>query len=225
MSFAFGSRFRLLHQPARTISRNLTNDAAPRIGASKHYVRIAGPASYASRCDVLNFLQEQSALPSTSPSVLVQGQADIYQNHSVWLYDAGSQDTAEQVASKISGKVMGLKLIRAAAVDKKIADSMLDPPERGARTRTTLRRRLNLISPSPDERGRSLLATSLPPLLKPRHLWSFFASYDVVDVRLLRKSGVSCIVFTTEAEAERALRERSNISLHGMQTISLKMHD
>lgn len=120
---------------------------------------------------------------------------------------------------------MGLKLIRAMPVDQKLVDGLIGVPKGGDARRTTLRKRLNIIAPKPEERGRSLLATNLPRGLQPRYLWSFFATYDVEDVRLLRKSCVACISFTTQREAERALRERANFSLHGQDIICLKMHE
>lgn len=202
----------------------LLSTTAPRLpGTEKRYVRIAGPAAHASQLDISLFLNQHSSSPA--PHTLQQGQSDIYQNHSVWVFDAGSQPDAEKVASRISGRSLGLKLIRAAAVDQRIVDGLLAVPEAGIQRKATLRKRLNIIAPVGDQRGRALLATNLPYLLQPRLLWAFFGGYDVVDVRHLRKSGVACVVFTTNEEAERALRERSNFALQGKNVISLKMHE
>lgn len=210
----------VLRQPARMLGRHLQTDAR----SEKRYVRIAGPAAYATRRDVTNFLKQHDTSPRLSTS-LVQGQSDIFQNHSVWLFDAGDQKTATTISSRISGRILGLKLVRAVPVDDRIFSNMVSAPSRGDNRRNTLRRRLNIIAPKQGERGRVLLVTNLPHLLQPRLLWSFFASYDVTDVRHLRRSGVACVVFTTEREAARALRERSNFSLQGQQTVMLKIHE
>lgn len=210
--------------------------------SEKRYVRIAGPASYASSDDLRLFLGQNGVqLPNFSSSssecsseehvtapMLVQGQSDVYQNHSVWLYDAGDETRARQIASQISGKVIGLKLIRASPIDQKIVTNMVSPPTttvRSGRQRTTLRRRMNVIAPTQDEKGRALLATNLPYNLHPRLLWSFFTAYDVLDIRVLRKSGVACIVFENQNEAYRALRERSNLMIQNKNIIGLKMHE
>ncbi|KAI0560074.1 RNA recognition motif [Gracilaria domingensis] len=223
MSFATRcSQLRLWQQPLQSAVRHFTTGTATL--SPKQYVRIAGPSCYASSSDIVNFLNEQSIHVNKSVGSLVQGQSDIYQNHSVWVYNADNQANAEQIVSKISGKVLGLKLIRAAAIDQKIVNSMLNVQERPGSGRVTLRKRLNLIAPAPDERGRTLLASNLPHLLQPRHLWSFFSNYEVVDVKHLRRSGVACVIFSSQKEAERALRERANLHLHGKQIVYLKMH-
>lgn len=222
-------------------TRQFTTTAIPdQVRSDKRYVRIAGPASYASTDDIRLFLGQNGVqLPKISSSsmssseekvapMLVQGQADVYQNHSVWLYDAGDAEHARQIASQISGKVVGLKLIRASPIDDKIVRNMITPPAttvRSGRQKTTLRRRMNVIAPSQDEKGRALLATNLPYNMHPRVLWSFFTAYDVLDVRVLRKSGVACIIFESENEAYRALRERSNLMIQNKNVIGLKMHE
>lgn len=191
----------------------------------KRYIRIAGPSSYATEQDLTLFLKNHDvALPKSQASI-VQGQSDVFQNHSIWLVEAGSQNEAVDVASLISGRVLGLKLIRAAAVDKKMYDNMVavPGPEQKGRN-TSLRKRMNIIAPTPQERGRALLARNLAFQLHPRVLWSFFGAYDVVDVKHLRRSGVACIVFESKEEAHRALRERNNMVLQGQQSIALKLH-
>ena len=192
--------------------------------SDKHYVRIAGPSSYANRADVALFLSQNLTTLPESP-ILQQGQSDIYQNHSIWIYDAGSQAEAEKTASQISGKSLGLKLIRAAPVDQRIVDHLTDPPTKGSFQKASLRKKLNIIAPQGDERGRTLLVSNLPHLLQPRMLWGFFASYEVSAVRHLRRSGVACVIFRTQGEAERALRERANFALSGGHVVNLKMHD
>lgn len=203
-------------------------------GTEKRYVRIAGPASYATRTDLELFLSSHGVSPDAPPgrpelvNGLVQGQSDVFQNQSVWIYDAGSAAAAEDVASRISGRVAGLKLVRAAPVDQRLVEEMLAVPEQAnnqRRGRTSLRKRMNVIKPEPDERGRALLATNLPYNLSPRFLWGFFASYELVAVRHLRKSGVACLVFSTVEEAYRGMRERANLPIQGnKQQISLKLH-
>lgn len=192
--------------------------------SEKHYVRIAGPSYYASRADISLFLTEnKTSMPSAQG--LHQGQSDIFQNHSVWIYDAGTQSEAEDVASRISGKSLGLKLIRAVPVDQRIVDHLTEPPEKGATRGASLRKKLNIIAPRGEERGRTLLVSNLPHLLQPRMLWGFFAAYEVENVRHLRRSGVACVIFMSDTEAERALRERANFALAGGHVVSLKMHD
>lgn len=158
---------------------------------------------------------------------LVQGQSDVFQNQSIWIYDAGSATAAGDAAARLSGRVAGLKLVRAAAIDNRLVEDMLAAPEQGRNNRRlSLRRRMNVIQPLPEERGRALLATNLPFNLATRFLWSFFASYEIETVRHLRRSGVACVVFMNEAEAFRAIRERSNLPIQGnRQHIMLKFHD
>lgn len=187
----------------------------------KRYVRIAGPASYASRDDIALFLHGHGVGTDSSQNI-VQGQSDVFQNHSVWLIETGSQREATNIANKISGRVLGLKLIRAAAVDQKLYDGLLAPSESGGRS---LRKRLSIIAPKKEERGHCLLARNLPQNLYPRVLWSFFSAYEVVDIRHLRRSGVACIVFDSEMEANRALRERKNVPLQRQFPLSLKIHE
>lgn len=194
----------------------------------KRYVRIAGPSSYASKEDIAYFLgQHDIPIPDGRKSI-VQGQSDIFQNHSVWVMETQSQREASDIASKISGRVLGLKLIRAAAVDQKLYDGLVAPAESQGSDKTkhtSLRKRMAVIAPHKNERGRALLAKNLAHGLYPRALWSFFSAYDVVDVRHLRRSGVACIIFETEQEACRALRERKNVPLQRQYPLALKMHE
>lgn len=188
----------------------------------KRYVRLAGPASYSSRDDILNFLQEQGIEPPPKTSV-VQGQSDVLQNHSIWMIETGSQEDAMNIASRVSGRVLGLKLIRAAAVDQKLYDSLMSTS--AASRASSLRKRLTIIGPKREERGRTLLVRQLQPSVSSRAIWAFFGSYDVVDVRYLRRSGVACVVFQSEDEASRALRERKNTPIQRQFNVSLKMHE
>lgn len=205
-----------------------TASPAPALSPEKEkcYVRIAGPSSYASKQDVRLFLKDHAISNGTiSASSIIQGQSDVFQNHSIWLVKVESQNDAVDIASNISGRVLGLKLIRAAAVDQKMYDNMVAVPTPDQKGRNlSLRKRMNVIAPAPEERGRALLARNLTFQLHPRVLWSFFGAYDVVDVKHLRRSGVACIVFQSEDEACRALRERNNMVLQGQQPISLKLH-
>lgn len=190
----------------------------------KRYVRIAGPSSYASKDDVLLFLQQHGISDEFKRQALVQGQSDVFQNHSVWVMETDSQSQALDIVGRISGRVLGLKLIRAAAVDQKLYDGLVTPSNQKTKS-SSLRKRMSIIAPTNEERGRALLARHLQPSLYPRTLWSFFSGYDVVDVRHLRRSGVACIIFESEEEACRALRERKNVPLLHQYPIALKMHD
>lgn len=204
------------------------------LAREKRFVRIAGPASYASPADIDCFLSENGfdaakyadeeavAVNKSTYPRLTQGKADVFQNHSIWIVDAGSEEEAERITSSISGKVAGLKLVRAAAVDARLVEDFLGASAK--KGHHNLRKRMSIIAPKADEHGRCLLATQLPHNLPPRHLWSFFGAYDVEAVRLLRKSCVACIVFSTSQEAERALRERANLSIHSRGKVTLTMH-
>lgn len=194
-----------------------------RVEKEKRFVRIAGPASYVSRHDMNIFLEHHGVSSESIKRSLVQGQSDIFQNHTVWFLETNSQEDAAEMTARISGRVLGLKLIRAAAVDRRLMENMVGMSD--SDKKVSLRRRMSVIAPSPDERGRALLARNLLQNLQPRVLWAFFSAYDVEDIRLLRRSGVACVVFETAAEANRALRERSNLLLQNQQQISLKMHD
>lgn len=151
----------------------------------------------------------------------------MFQNQSIWVYDAGSASAAGDAAARLSGRITGLKLVRAAAIDDRLVSEMLATPQKGrSNRRLSLRRRMNVIQPLPEERGRALLATNLPFNLSTRFLWSFLASYEVETIRHLRKSGVACAVFATEDEAYRAMRERSNLPIQGnKQQVILKLHE
>lgn len=199
-----------------------TGNGVEHLDRSKRYVRLAGPASYSTRDDVINFLQEQGVESPPKFSV-VQGQSDVFQNHSIWMIETDSQEDAVEMASRISGRVLGLKLVRAAAVDQKLYDSLMTTPT-NLRT-SSLRKRLTIIGPKREERGRTLLVRQLHPNVTSRAIWAFFGSYDVIDVRYLRKSGVACVVFQSEEEAFRALRERKNVPIQRQFNVSLKMHE
>lgn len=212
-----------------TATPNSNGTPTPPTMSAKTYVRIAGPASYATRTDIHQFLNSHHVNPpSLHPTTslphydLVQGSFDVFQNQSIWLLATPSESVARSIVHKISGRVAGLKLIRAAAIDQRLVDDMMGTSNR---SRRNLRRRMNVIAPTEEERGRALLATNLPYGLAPRFLWGFFASYEVEAIRHLRKSGVACVVFKDENEACRALRERSNLPVQGnKQCLSLRMH-
>lgn len=222
------------HQALPSLSRPLSTTTATsaRPAADRRYVRIAGPSSYATRNDLEDFLRQHGVQPQTPTSVapathdLVQGQADVFQNQAVWIYDAGTPAAAADIAGRISGRIAGMKLIRAAAVDQRVVDEMTAVPDAGAKSRPSLRKRMNAIKPGPEERGRSLLVTNLPFTMPARFLWSFFASYEIIKIKHLRRGGVASVVFSTEEEAYRAMRERSNLPIQNSKTqVSLKMHE
>lgn len=225
----FASINRVSHLARRlptTTARYLGGTPAPAtsIEKEKRYVRIAGPASYSSKEDVALFLTEHGVPLQHGKASLVQGQSDIFQNHSIWMMETATQQDAVDVAARVTGRVLGLKLIRAAAVDQKLYDNLMSMPEQKSKT-TSLRKRMSVIAPTVDERGRAILVRNIPFHLPVRALWSFFAAYDVLGVRHLRRSGVACVVFASEDEAWRALRERKNVRLQRQFAIALKMHE
>lgn len=209
-----------------TLLRNYVSTPAPTTlpDREKRFLRIAGPSSYASKDDIVHFLDNYGIPLQSGKKNIVQGQSDIFQNHSIWVLETDSQKEAVDYASRISGRILGMKLIRAAAVDQKLYQSLIGNSEQKTRS-TSLRKRMHIIAPSPDERGRVLLARNLPYQLYPRALWTFFSAYDVVDVRHLRRSGVACIVFKTEEEACRALREKQNVPINRQNPMALKIHE
>lgn len=209
--------------PIPTNSTDATANQEHDLDREKRYIRLAGPASYCTRDDVMNFLQ-QHTLNVFPKMAIAQGQSDIFQNHSIWMIETPSEKMATQVASCISGRVLGLKLVRAAPVDQKLYDNFIAAPNNNARL-SSLRKRLTIIAPKPEERGRALLVRQLRSHITSRAIWAFFGAYDVVDVRYLRKSGVACIIFQTEEEASRALRERKNMPIQHQFKVSLKMHE
>lgn len=210
------------HSQGTTSPKDEWSDKEQNFDRLKRYVRLAGPASYSTRDDILNFLQEQGIEPPPKTSV-VQGQSDVLQNHSIWMIETDSQEDAMNMASRVSGRVLGLKLIRAAAVDQKLYDSLMSTP--APSRASSLRKRLTIIGPKREERGRTILVRQLQPSVTSRAIWAFFGSYDVVDVRYLRRSGVACVIFQSEDEAFRALRERKNTPIQRQFNVSLKMHE
>lgn len=218
-------------QAARCVSTE-----TPRRG-DRRFVRISGAASYVSGEDMKLFMKRngvelpenpdtttRSTCYDTPMPLLLQGSSDVFQNYSIWVYDAGSQDEAKEVSTKLAGKMVGMKLVRAAAVDIRLISDMVSPNSRN-RKRTTLRKRLHIIAPKIEERGRTLLCTNLEMNMSPRVLWGFFGSFDVLDIRMLRRSGVASVIFRTEEEALRAIRERSNVSIQNRGRVTLKMFE
>jgi hypothetical protein len=159
--------------------------------------------------------------------LLAQGQSDVFHNTSVWFYDAGSKENADDAAAKLSGKLCGLKLVRTATVDANLVGDLVEPI--GQKTNqgpapVALRRRMAVIAPLPHERDRAILLMGLPAMVPPRSLWAFFGTYDVAAVRLLRRERVASVVFRTPDEARRALRERSNMQMHEQGRLQMKLH-
>lgn len=206
----------------------------------KRFVRIAGASSYAGVDDIKHFMRTNgvdipSDVESTSKSMLndkplpalAQGQADVFQNHSVWVYDAGSQEEAREVSDKLAGKVVGMKLARASTVDSTLVAGMFGErtPNSSFKRKSTLRSRMAIISPAVEERGRTVLVTKLESNMSPRQLWAFFSTFDVIDVKMLRRSGVAAVVMRTKEEAVRAIRERSNIIMQNRCRVHIKMFE
>lgn len=216
-------------------SRGISS-AMPRAG-DKRFVRIAGATNYASSEDIKLFLRRNGvdvpenvdtlSLSMTNDKplpVLIQGQSDVFQNHSIWVYDAGSHEEAAEISSKLAGRIVGMKLAKASAIDSTLVSSLFRDSS-AHRRRTTLRRRMSVIEPSIEERGRTVLCTHLEPNMNPRAIWGFFSTFDVMDVRMLRRSGVASVVFRTKEEAVRAIRERSNVSIQNRCRVHLKMFE
>ncbi len=173
-------------QPCHALS-----SAMPRAG-DKRFVRIAGASNYASAEDIKHFMRRNGVdVPENVDNmslstcndkplpVLTQGQADVFQNHSVWLYDAGSYEQAAEISSKLAGKVVGMKLARASTIDSTLVSSLFKLDASPQKRKVTLRRRMAVISPEIEERGRTVLCTQLEPHMSPRMIWSFFSTFDV----------------------------------------------
>jgi hypothetical protein len=246
---AYAGRDDVVHFMARNgvDTTRLTEAGSLRFPSSAAAAR-APPSEFAVSCatdsdsdddGTLDAAQRESeaegiALAESIP-LLAQGQSDLFMNHSVWVFDAGSRAAAADAVEKLSGKVCGLKLVRAAAVDRKIVQDLvgslpaLGPKSPASSSReggpsSHRRRRMHVIGPLAHERDRALLLTGLPNMLPVRHVWAFFGSYEVVNVRLLRKDGVASVVFRTPDEAQRALRERANLPLQDQERTQIKQH-
>lgn len=159
--------------------------------------------------------------------LLMQVQADPFINHAVWLYDAGTEEEAFTIAQRLAGKVCGLKLIRASSVDEGVASDLSAMPiksgeDKAARV-SRRKRRMAILAPENEERSRTLIISALPEMLSPRYLWGFFGTYGVREVKLLRRDRVASVVFDTEDEARRALRERSNFEIAGSGRVTMRM--
>jgi hypothetical protein len=181
-------------------------------------------------------LREDSGSSSKAASgsgtpLLGQGKCDIFMNHSVWMYEAESGADAQDIVRKISGKVCGMRLVRASAVDLNVAKEVpgVVAPERAPEIspgiRLAHRWRMGIIAPSPEERDRVLLVVGLPKMVSPRSVWSFFGAYDVIAVRMLRRDGMASVVFRETTEAHRALRERGNLPLNDHGKVTIKMYN
>lgn len=164
---------------------------------------------------------------SVPPLYLGRASFNTFMNHSTWIYETESYEDANDIASKLTGKVCGMKLVRVAAVDSRIAKEApglpaeyLLPLERPGDKRSPL----NVLAPSSNERDRSLLLTGLPAMLYPRTLWAFFGAYDVADVRLLRRFAIASVVFRDVSEMERAFRDRGSMTLNGQDGMKISYH-
>lgn len=149
---------------------------------------------------------------------------DSYLNQSIWLYDAGNEERAREISSKLNGKLCGMKLARATVVSKRVFS---DRPLPFATSRNNQRpprsHFLSVISPASHERDRALLLNDLPSQIPARFIWAFFGMYDVSIVRLLRKEGLAAVIFRSSEEAHRALRERQNLPMHGHGRTSMRL--
>lgn len=193
---------------------------------NRQYVRISGVSSYANVDDVSLFISRNGVqLPGKAPEVLRQGTSDVFQNQAIWVYDAGSFDSAMSAASQLTGRVCGMRLVRASVADLHVVGDIIGKPVRRHRGGRNLRTFMNRLQPEPNERGRTVVITNLPFHLPPKNVWSFFSNYDVVDVRMLRRAGVATVVFRSVDEAARAIRERNNVSIQGRDPVSIKMFE
>lgn len=165
--------------------------------SEKRYVRITGLAAHASQMDVHHFLHSQNVPFDRVARVF----GDVVGNHSVWVYDAGSEQAASVAAKKLAGRIRGTKLMCVKAVRAKHAGVV-----GGMAT-------YNILVPRLEERGRAVKVSNLTQKCSPRFLWRFLGNYGVVDVRLRKTRGIACIVFESRDEAYRALRERARLSL------------
>lgn len=162
--------------------------------------------------------------------LLAQSKSEAFMNISTWYYEAESPEDARDIASKLRGKVCGLKLIRAAAVDQRVVSEVpgfvMDPPKvdkkrGGPHFPKSI---AGLIAPSNEERDRCLLVSGLRHMTYPRTVWGFFRGYDVAHVRMLRKPGIASVVFREVSDMERAFRERSNLKVHGHPDLRVSHH-
>ena len=216
--------------PRAMTAQSFSTDAVAGRRGERRFVRMSGLTSYAGSEDVKLFLKRNEVeLPDPTSSAeplisgLKQGTSDVFQNVAIWVYDAGDPETAIEAAAKLNGRVAGMKLVRAAAVDLRVvADLIASSP---GKKRRSLRRHLHVIAPAPQEYGRTIIVTNVQPNTSPRSIWGFFGAYDVLDVRLLRRSGVAVVVLRTPEEATRAIRERNNVSLQGRGPVSVKMFE
>lgn len=168
---------------------------------------------------------------SSPPPMLAQARSDVYMNHAIWFYEADSAADANDVVNKLTGKVCGLKLVRAAAVDRNVAKEVPgfipNPPDRDVAQRGvgfSHRWRMSVIAPSDEERDKALLVVGLPFMVYPRTVWAFFGGYDVAAVRLLRKNGIASVIFREASEAERAMRERGNLQISERPKVTVRTH-
>eukprot|EP00171_Calliarthron_tuberculosum_P011401 IDg11401t1 len=163
----------------RTQAARCVSSQTPRRG-DRRFVRISGASSYVSSDDIKLFMQRNDVnLPEnpnttslsmcydTPTPLLLQGSSDVFQNYSIWVYDAGTQEEAMEVSTKLAGKMVGMKLVRASAVDIRLISDMVNPNSNN-RKRATLRKRLHIIAPKIEERGRTLLCTNLEMNMSPR---------------------------------------------------------
>lgn len=161
--------------------------------------------------------------------LLAQGSSEAFMNISTWYYEAESSEEARDIASKLRGKVCGMKLVRAAPVDQRVVSEVpgfiVGTGQIGNRNRGPDRKReVGLIMPANEERDRCLLVTGLRHMTYPRTVWGLFRGYDIAHVRLLRKAGIASVVFREVSEMERAFRERSNLQVHGHPDLRVGYH-
>lgn len=126
---------------------------------------------------------------------------DVVCNHSVWVYDAGSERAASVAAKKLAGRTGGTRLVYVKAVRAKHAGIV------GGMGK------YNILAPKLEERGRSVRVWNLRENCPARFLWRFLRNFDVVDVRLRKDKRAACVVFETRDEAYRAVRERARLPL------------
>lgn len=176
---------------------------AGKSASEKRYVRITGFAEHASQMDVHHFLHSRN-IPFRD---VVRIFGDVVGNHSVWVYDAGSERAASAAAQGFADAIAGTRLVHAKAVRAKHAGIV-----GGLRT-------YGALIPRMDERGRAVKVSNLIPNCPVRFLWAFFSTFAVVDVRLRKNKGVACVVFSSRDEAFRAVRERARLPLENQHTL------
>lgn len=157
--------------------------------------------------------------------LLCQTGTDSFLNQAIWAYDAGTEEQARETCEKLSGKICGLRLVRVSVTDERILREYSSFRRSSLSSSESSHPSFHEhIAPGSHERDRAIFLYNLPSEVPARFIWAFFGMYDVSVVRLLRKQKIVSVVFRTPDEAQRAIRERQNLPLHGRGRTAMRMH-